>query len=89
MMQLTGVDQALRQAADAKQVPGVVAIAATDTEVIYEGAFGKRDLKGATTAWEKVVQLAPDSPEAQAAKQGLQGIAAATGRGGAPAPPGG
>jgi tetratricopeptide (TPR) repeat protein len=52
-------------------------------------AFGKRDLKGATSAWEKVVQLAPDSPEAQAAKQGLQGIAAATGRGGAPAPPAG
>jgi tetratricopeptide (TPR) repeat protein len=49
-------------------------------------AFGKRDLKGATAAWEKVVQLAPNSPEAQAAKQGLQGIAAATGRGGAPAP---
>ena len=52
-------------------------------------AFGKRDLKGATDAWEKVVQIAPDSPEAQAAKQGLQGIAAATGRGGAPAPPAG
>ena len=49
-------------------------------------AFGKRDLKGATDAWEKVVQIAPDSPEAQAAKQGLQGIAAAAGRGGAPAP---
>ncbi len=49
-------------------------------------AFGKRDLKGATDAWEKVVQLAPNSPEAQAAKQGLQGIAAAAGRGGAPAP---
>ena len=49
-------------------------------------AFGKRDLKGATDAWEKVVQLAPNSPEAQAAKQGLLGIAAATGRGGAPAP---
>ena len=49
-------------------------------------AFGKRDLKGATDAWEKVVQLSPNSPEAQAARQGLQGIAAATGRGGAPAP---
>lgn len=48
-------------------------------------AFGKRDLKGATEAWEKVVQLAPNSPEAQAAKQGLQGIAAASGRGGTPA----
>jgi tetratricopeptide (TPR) repeat protein len=49
-------------------------------------AFGKRDLKGATIAWEKVVQLAPDSPEAQAAKQGLQGIAAASGRAAPPAP---
>lgn len=49
-------------------------------------AFGKRDLKGATSAWEKVVQLAPDSPEAQAAKQGLQGIAAASGRAAPPAP---
>jgi tetratricopeptide (TPR) repeat protein len=49
-------------------------------------AFGKRDLKGATAAWEKLVQIAPNSPEAQAAKQGLQGIAAAAGRGGAPAP---
>jgi len=48
-------------------------------------AFGKRDLKGATDAWQKVVQLAPDSPEAAAAKQGLQGIAAAMGRGGTPA----
>jgi methyl acetate hydrolase len=44
MMQLTSVDQALRAAADAKQVPGVVAIAATDKEIIYEAAFGKRDL---------------------------------------------
>ena len=46
-------------------------------------AFGKRDLKGATEAWEKVVKIAPESPEGQAAKQGLQGIAAA-GRGAPP-----
>jgi len=32
------------------------------------------------------VQLAPGTPEAQAAAQGLQGIAAAQGRGPAPAP---
>ncbi len=49
-------------------------------------AFGKRDLPGATAAWEKVVQLAPGTPEAQAARQGLQGIAAAQGRGPAPKP---
>ena len=34
------VDQALRQAVDARTVPGVVAIGATDKGVIYEGAFG-------------------------------------------------
>ncbi|HEY3091733.1 MAG TPA: tetratricopeptide repeat protein [Vicinamibacterales bacterium] len=50
-------------------------------------AFGKRDLQGATLAWQQVVQLAPGTPEAQAAQQGLQGIAAAQGRGPAPAPP--
>ena len=44
MMQLTNVDQALRAAADARQVPGVVAIATTDKDVIYESAFGKREL---------------------------------------------
>jgi CubicO group peptidase (beta-lactamase class C family) len=44
MMQLTSVDQALRAAAEAREVAGVVAIAATDRETIYEGAFGKRDL---------------------------------------------
>jgi tetratricopeptide (TPR) repeat protein len=54
-------------------------------------AFGKRDLQGATEAWQQVVQLAPGTPEAQAAQQGLQGIAAARGRGPAPGspPPGG
>jgi CubicO group peptidase (beta-lactamase class C family) len=38
------IDQGLRQKSDAKEIPGVVAIAATDKEVIYQGAFGKRDL---------------------------------------------
>ena len=41
---LIGIDQVLRQAADAKEVPGVVAVAATSDGVLYEGAFGKRDL---------------------------------------------
>jgi cytochrome c-type biogenesis protein CcmH/NrfG len=49
-------------------------------------AFGKRDLEGASAAWKQVVQLAPGTPEAQAAAQGLQGIAAAQGRGAPPAP---
>ena len=38
------IDQVLRQKTDAKEIPGVVAIAATGNEVIYQGAFGKRDL---------------------------------------------
>jgi len=38
------IDQVLRQKCDANEIPGVVAIAATGNEVIYQGAFGKRDL---------------------------------------------
>ena len=40
-------------------------------------AFGKQDLKGAAVEWEKVVTLAPNSPEGQAARRALEGIAAA------------
>jgi methyl acetate hydrolase len=38
------IDQVLRQKSEAKEIPGVVAMAATGNEVIYQGAFGKRDL---------------------------------------------
>jgi len=38
------IDQLLRQKCDAKEIPGVVAMAATSKEVIYQGAYGKRDL---------------------------------------------
>ncbi len=38
------IDQVLRQKSDAKEIPGVVAMAANGNEVIYQGAFGKRDL---------------------------------------------
>jgi len=38
------IDQLLRQKTDAKEIPGVVAIAANSKETIYQGAFGKRDL---------------------------------------------
>lgn len=40
-------------------------------------AFGKRDLAGAEAAWKRVIATAPESPEAQAARRGLEGIAAA------------
>lgn len=40
-------------------------------------AFGKQDLGGATAAWKKVVELAPDSPEGRAAQRALEGVASA------------
>jgi CubicO group peptidase (beta-lactamase class C family) len=44
MRNQTEIDQVLRQKSDAREIPGVVAIAANSKEVIYQGAFGKRDL---------------------------------------------
>ncbi|MBR0791024.1 beta-lactamase family protein [Bradyrhizobium manausense] len=38
------IDQILSKTSDAKEIPGVVAIAASGSEVLYQGAFGKRDL---------------------------------------------
>jgi methyl acetate hydrolase len=38
------IDQILRQKSDTREIPGVVAIAANSKDVIYQGAFGKRDL---------------------------------------------
>ncbi len=44
MQNLPQIEEALRRAAELKEVPGVVAVAATAKEIIYQGAFGKRDL---------------------------------------------
>ena len=44
---LSRVDAALRSAVDAGEVPGVVAMAATDRGLLYEGAFGRRGRGGA------------------------------------------
>ena len=40
-------------------------------------AFGKQDLPGATEAWKQVLQIAPDSPEGQAAKRALDSLQSA------------
>src|SRR3954452_22039991 len=46
-------------------------------------AFGKQDLDGAEKAWQRVLDLAPDSQEAAVAKRGLDGLRAAhAGQGG-------
>jgi tetratricopeptide (TPR) repeat protein len=40
-------------------------------------AFGKQDLDGAAQAWQKVIKLAPDSPEGLAAKRALDSLQSA------------
>jgi CubicO group peptidase (beta-lactamase class C family) len=59
MSSLVNIDRILRQAVESKAMPGVVAVAATDTEVLYEGAFGKRDLgKPAPMTLDSVIWIA-------------------------------
>src|SRR5215204_4773486 len=56
---LRGIDQDLRQAAETKDVAGVVAMAATDDGILYQGAFGKRDLvKGSDMTLDSVFWIA-------------------------------
>lgn len=38
------IDETLRKTSDAREIPGIVAIAASGNDVLYQGAFGKRDL---------------------------------------------
>jgi tetratricopeptide (TPR) repeat protein len=45
-------------------------------------AFGKQDLEGAMQAWQKVMEVAPGSQEAQAAKRALDSLASAHPAGG-------
>ena len=53
------IDAVLRRATDAKEVPGVVAMAANDKGVIYEGAFGTRDLaQGPAMTLDTIFRLA-------------------------------
>lgn len=40
-------------------------------------AFGKQDLKGAEQSWEQVLSIAPEGPEAKAAKQALDTLRSA------------
>jgi tetratricopeptide (TPR) repeat protein len=40
-------------------------------------AFGKQDLEGAARSWQQVIQIAPDSPEGQAAKRALDSMRSA------------
>jgi methyl acetate hydrolase len=56
---LARVDAVLRAAVDAKEVPGIVAMATTDKGLLYEGAFGTRDLgKGPAMTRDTVFRIA-------------------------------
>ena len=53
------IDGVLKQAVDAKEVPGVVAMAATDKGLLYEGAHGVRALdQGAAMTLDTVFRIA-------------------------------
>ncbi len=53
------IDAVLRAATDAKEVPGLVAMAATDKGILYEGVFGTRDLgKGPAMTRDTVFRIA-------------------------------
>lgn len=59
MSSLKSIDRIFGQAVESKAMPGIVAVAATDTGVLYEGAFGTRDLgKPAPMTLDSVVWIA-------------------------------
>ncbi len=59
MPSLESIDRIFRQAVESKTMPGIVAAAVTDRGVLYEGAFGKRELgKDAAMTLDTVVWIA-------------------------------
>ena len=59
MATLERIDTLLRKAVESRAMPGVVAAAATDKDILYEGAFGKRELgKDAPMTHDTVVWIA-------------------------------
>jgi methyl acetate hydrolase len=59
MPSLNSIDKLLSQAVDSRAMPGIVAVAATDKGMLYEGAFGTRELgKDAPMTLDTVVWIA-------------------------------
>jgi methyl acetate hydrolase len=59
MANLASVDKVFSQAVESKAMPGIVAVAATAKGMLYEGAFGKRELgKDAPMGLDTVVWIA-------------------------------
>ena len=59
MPTIASIDKLLTQAVESKAMPGIVAVAATGKGIVYEGAFGKRELgKDAPMTVDSVVWIA-------------------------------
>ncbi|MGH7302791.1 MAG: serine hydrolase domain-containing protein [Candidatus Rokuibacteriota bacterium] len=59
MPTIASIDKLFTQATESRAMPGIVAVAATDTGTVYEGAFGKRELgKDAPMTVDSVVWIA-------------------------------
>ena len=64
MSSLVNLDRILRQAVESKAMPGIVAVAATGTGILYEGAFGTRELgTNAPMTLDTVVWIASRRPD--------------------------
>ena len=66
------IDQVLRQKSDAKEIPGVVAMAATGKDIVYQGAFGKRDLSKDDAMTADIVFWIASMTKAITAAAGMQ-----------------
>ena len=77
-------DRAIRQLAESLRIDPRHAKTLLNLGIVK--AFGKQDLAGAAATWEEVIKIAPNSPEAQAAKRSLENLQAAH-PGGSPVPP--
>jgi methyl acetate hydrolase len=59
MAKTSKIDGVLRRAVEAGDVPGVVAMAATDRAILYEGAFGQRDIAaGPAMTFDTIFRIA-------------------------------
>jgi len=68
-------DRALEQFAHSLSVDPVHTKTLLNQGIVL--AFAKQDLDGAARSWERVVELAPASPEGQAASRALEGLRSA------------
>ena len=57
MPTIASIDKIFSHAVESKTMPGIVAVAATGTATVYEGAFGTRELGGDNLKTAKALGL--------------------------------